>query len=408
MKRLIFLAVAACLCLSMTACITNEPYIPASDPAYTSGTTGPVQTAPAAEVTSPTADTVSQPTYSADPYPYPLTAVSLPVHEDSRYAEDGKELFRYSYQTMSLITQYPDAAYEITIDFLNQTDFSHSAAQSVDQAAVAAYDGQSDWTPYFYSVEYAPTRIDQAILSLSGRISYYDGAPHSNTVAKGLTYDLVHGSVLSLPQLLVPNYDSAALTDLICRYFPAESSEHFYPDYYDVILDMFSTNIPVEGWYLSTEGLCFFFNPGEIAPYSEEIPVSMIPYSELSGLLQDAYFPAELAEYYGRPVFSQISPEDITDGDIIAELILDQEGSYYRLCCLGTVQNLTIKAGSCNATEFTEQVTLFASQALSVEESVIICATEEQIDQLCISYFSGSQLLQNSPKELIFIYGDHE
>ena len=406
MKRLLSCAAILCLCLSMTACIPNEPYIPFTDPPPTTLATVHTQPADPTETTTPPTETVPAPTFSTEPYPYPLTAVSIHVHHNTRYSEDGKAIFHYSYQTMSLITQYPDAAYEITVDFLNQTDFSNSAAVTVDQAAVTAYTGQSDWTPYFYSVLYEPVRMDQSVLSLCGTISYYDGAPHSNAVARGLTYDLVHGTVLSLAQLLVPHYDSATLADLICSYFPENSAEFFYPDYRDVILDMFSTNIPVEDWYLSSEGLCFFFNPGEIAPYSEEIPVSVIPYHELNGLLQDAYFPAEFAEYYGKPIFSEIFPEDIAENDIIVELILDPEGNYYRLSSMGIVQDLQIATGAWNGNDFTPETTVLAAQALSMQESVIIQATPEQISGLCVSYLSGSQQFQSAPEDLILVYGE--
>ena len=406
MKRLFSSVVSICICLTLSACFAEAPYVPPinTDPAVVP--TVPTQSVTPTATAPVTTEATTTPQFTNEPYPYPLTAVSLPIHENIRYAEDGKALFHYSYQTMSLVTPYADAAHSIAIHFLNQTDFSNSAAAAVDQAAVAAYSAQEDWTPYFYHVVYSPMRLDQSVLSLYGTKSYYDGAPHSNVIASGLTYDLVHGTVLSLPQLLVPHYDSALLSDLICKNFPEALTESFYPDYRDVILDMFSTNIPVQDWYLTQDGLCFFFNPGEIAPYSEEIPASTIPYSELNGLLQDAYFPAEFAEYYGRVTFSEVSAEDIISSAQFAELIEDPEGSYFCLSSVGAVQDLQILTGSWNGDTFTPTGSVFAAQALSAGDTIMIQAKQEWIDKICISYLSGSERYQVPAKDAVIVYGE--
>lgn len=395
MKRLICMLVIICLCLSVMGCLPDAPYVTAPSTTIPSTTTPP-------QTQSTTAPTIPETTYPDLEYPYPIAAVSLPVMDATRTANDGTPIFTYSFQTMSLVIPDPSSANSITVDFLNRTDFSNSAANNVDQAALAAYQNQADWTEYFYRHLYTPTRLDQSILSLYGTTNYYDGAPHSTAVADSLTYDLMHGTVLTLRQLLVPNYDSSTLSQLITSHFDPTQTESFYPDYADVILDMFSTNIPVEDWYLTDEGLCFFFNPGEIAPYSEEIPVSTIPYEALNGLLQDAFFPAESVLFYGEPMLSALSADQMPALDHIMELIADHESPRYCLSTNGTVQNIRLYLGNWDdAGNFTLTATVFAAQALTNNTALLLQCPDNWIDSLYITYESGDQTFSIGASSLL-------
>ncbi len=385
MKRWICLLACVCLCLFMSACNQEAPYVTAPSSAAPNATTLP-------QIPSTTEPSISETTYPNLEYPYPMAAVSLPVVANTRTASDGTPIFTYTFQTMSLVIPDPSAASSITVDFLNRTDFGGSAAETVDQAAQAAYSGQSDWSEYFYHHLYTPTRLDQSVLSLYGTKTYFDGASHTTLVAEGLTYDLMHGTVVTLQQLLVPGYDSANLIQLIVANFNNEEAKSFYPDYADVILDMFSTNVPVEDWYLTDDGLCFFFNPGEIAPYSEEIPVSTIPYEALNGLLQDAFFPAEFAVFYGEPKLTALATQPLPEYDHIAELIADHEGSRYCLTTDGTIQNLRLRLGEWNDLgDFSPTATIFAAQALTEHTALLLQISEDWIDKLCISFESGGK-----------------
>lgn len=394
MKRFLLLLITACFCLSLNACFTDAPY--ASEPENNSTAQTPGQTQPTSEPSAPTTTPEQQ------PYPYPMAAISLPLMESTRHAGDGKPIFTYSFQTMTLVIPDLDAAKSITVDYLNETDFSGSAAEAVDKAAQTAYTGQADWTEYFYRNLYTPTRMDQSILSLYGTKTYYDGAPHSTVVAQGLTYDLLHGTPLTLRQLLVSNFDSAALCSLITRHFDAAQTEYFYPDYAVVIEDMFSTNVPVEDWYLSEDGLCFFFNPGEIAPYSEEIPVSTIPYSELNELLQEAFFPAESVAFWGEPILKALGASEIPQFDHIVEVIVDAQAPRYCLSTNGTIQNLRIHLGSWDSNgTFTPETTIFAAQALTDGTAALLQCPADWIEKLCITYESGEQQYTVSAKTLL-------
>lgn len=398
MKRSLCAIIALGLFLTLPGCFADTPYITQPTVQQTQPSeTQPPQTQP---VTTPTENTEA--TFPQQHYPYPMAAVSLPIITSSRQAEDGTDIFTYSRQTLTLAVQDPMASSNITVDFLNETDFSASGAEAVDLAAQSAYSGQEDWTAYFYSTLFAPTRLDQSVLSLYGTKAYFDGAPHSGTIAVSLTYDLVHGTRIRLNQLLVPNFDSAALCDLIIRNFPAEKAEFFYPDYADVILDMFSGNIPMEDWYLTDQGLCFFFNPGEIAPYSEQIPESTIPYDSLTGLLRESFFPAEQVTFCGAPTLTKLPEGQISNFDEFAEIIVDADGETCCLSAVGVIRNVRIQTGTWSeAGKFTAQATVFAAEAITEKTAVIIQYPTDWLSSLCITYESGGESYSIPATELL-------
>ena len=148
----------------------------------------------------------------------------------------------------------------------------------------------------------------------------------------------------------------------------------------------------MEDWYFTNEGLCFFFNPGEIAPYSEEIPVSTIPYAELLGLLQDSYFPAETVLFYGTPVLEALGDGQIPEFDQIAEVIVNSEAPRYCLSVDGTIQNVRILVGNRSADgTFAAEATIFAAQALTDSTASIVQISSDQLDLLMIEFDSGGE-----------------
>ena len=169
-----------------------------------------------------------------------------------------------------------------------------------------------------------------------------------------------------------------------------EADEVLFPDYAQLIADMFSTNRPVENWYFAPDGLCFFFNPYEIAPYSAGLIVSKVPYDTLSGLLKDAYFPAEAVSFAGTPKvvdFNQANTEEINN---FAELILDTDGKEVLLYAEGTLLNVRIETGTWSegSKEFTSTATVFAASSISKGDAVLI----QYCGDLFITYEAQGEL----------------
>lgn len=360
---------------------------------------------PTTEATSPstqetTLETTAETTVPeyTDPsvvYHAPMSAVSMPVVTETNNAADGTPLFTYTYQNLNLFLQEAPVADKIFLDFQNQLDGFHSFARSLNQAAAAAYTGQSDWVPYSLLMHYQPMRFDEMVLSLYGTESFFEGNNHGIMANFSVTYDLLTGNVLGIRDILVSDYSADDLVDLIVQglaYY--EEQELLFPDYRELISDMFFTNRPVENWYFAQDGLCFFFNPYEIAPYSTGDIISKISYDALGGMLKDSYFPAESVSFSGKPTLVEFSAESAPDINRFAELVLDESGKEWLLYAEGTLLNVRIETGSWSENtgiRFYPEATIFAATAISKGDAVMIQC--EDISDLRLTYEAQGQIV---------------
>lgn len=381
MKRILHVLLCVCFVLSCTACTPVAP----------DQTGNTLSTSDVTTLTTSKDPTQTQHVVPPSSYQAPMTALSVPILSEESRSDDGTLLFTYSYQDFSLILQDPHVAEEIMLDFLNRVDFNNSAAKEVYEAAQTAYTGQSDWTPYFYSELYSPVRLDQSILSLYGSESFYDGSPRSTSVNLSVTYDLLTGKVIEeITEILTPDYSAETLCQLIIDALSEHANNGIlFADYEYIISDMFATNTPVETWYLSENGLCFYFNPYEIAPYSAGTVVAKVPYESLNGLLKDPYFPAEQADLYGTVIVEPLA--DTADFTQIAEVVLDDDAEQYLIYTDGTLFDLRLEIGTMaeGSETATQDMTVFAAAALSTEDALVVQCTSETLAALRLTYQSG-------------------
>ena len=360
MKRIKILSLLLCaaLVLTLAGC--------ADKPEASTTTTIPATQETALETTpeATTETTISEYVDTSVTYHAPMSAVTMPVVTASSQAADGTTLFTYSYQSLSLFLQEAAVADQIFLDYQNRLDNLHAAARDLNTAAAAAYNGQADWEPYALQVQYQPRRFDEMVLSLYAAKTVYDGNPRGNYANFFITYDLLTGQALGIRDILVADYSADDLVALIVQELSKQEEENMlFPDYAQLVSDMFSTNRPVENWYFDQEGLSFLFNPYEIAPYGAGIIVAKIPYDALGGLLKDAYFPAETVSFAGTPKIVEFNAANTENIRNFAELILDTDGKEVLLYAEGTLLNVRISADTC---------TVFAAASISKGDAVLI------------------------------------
>ena len=372
MKKLTILLLSVCL-LFLIGCAKEPPI----------ATTGPTQIIPTTEPAETTQ--LTEPPTVLD---LPLLAFSSPVQAYQHYAQDGTLLLTYSYQDFSLILEDPQIADAIVIDLLNHVDYENSAAKSVLSDAQAAYDAGSEWTPFVYSTLFSPERFDRGILSLCGIHALYSASPRTSTAIVSITYDLLSGRQLSLQDILAADYSADDLSQLITDSLSDLASQGMlFSDYAHVISDAFSTNRPVDSWYLSDNGLCFYFAPYEIAPYSSGTITAEVPYTALVGLLKEEYFPAEAEELTGDTYILPFSDADTEAFDQFAELVTDIDGQQYLLYTDGCLQDLRIELGYwLDDGSFITEATVFASPAICTSDGIVIHASADTVQALRLTY----------------------
>lgn len=379
MKKTICLLITICLLFSITGCrnVQNQ------------GGQGDKPTNPTGSPTDPSEFTPAQEA---------MAAVSVPATTMYGTAQDGTTVLSYTYQGMSLILPDPDVADKVIRDFLDRVASTHDTAYALYGAAVAAYNGSSGWNPYLYSVTYSPTRIDLGVLSLYGSTVTYSGAFHPERHSRSANYDLLTGDVLTLASIMSASATKDDFVRLVLESLEEiEDSAYLRDGYEETVRQRFSRDESTDqDWYFTNTGLCFYFDPYEIAPYSSGVIVAEIPYSKLAGLIYDGYFPAErdiVESNVNASLFSNVDPNRFSQ---TAELILNMEDQMFFLYTDGLVWDVQIDVGTWDpsGTEFTSEYTALYSHALSPGDALMIQASfGDAQPALRLTYQSGTQTI---------------
>ncbi len=385
MKKTVSIFLGLALLLGMMGCSEDQSQatVPTTEPAGTE----PVQTLPteSEETTAPTVPAVQ--------YQVPLIAAATAPITEHFSAGDGTALLHYTYQDLMLTLPDPQVADAIVMDYLNLMDPASSTTEKVLRDAKQAYKETEDWSAYEFNRLLHPMRLDSAVLSFYGTQTLYSDSSHGTSAGISVTYDLVTGQQLSLKQILQEDFSADQLAQLITAALSSAADEGIlYSDYAYVIAEMFSSNTPVESWYFSGRGLCFYFAPYEIAPYSAGTLVAEVPYDFLTDLLKDEYFPVEEIELSGSLVLIEFENADLADFTQFAELILDSTGKEYILSAVGTVKDLRVEYGQWQQDgSFIPTSTVFSSATLCQGDALVLQLSEDSLSQLRISYESAGE-----------------
>ncbi len=371
MKKFICLLLCIVLVISIAGCKKDEPATsPQTDMNQQTGTEGPVAQKP-------------------------LISVSMPVITETLKSDDGTVLCNYIYQDMAIIFPDPDIADKVYIDFLNRVDATRTTADALYADANSAYTTSDSWTPYLCQYTYAPSRIDQSVLSMFGTYATYNSIGRPDVVYLGLTYDLITGDELTLSNILSEGASTDALIDLVVAALEVQKEEKFLDENFaQTVEENFSgTYGEYNSWHFTQTGLVFFFSPYEIAPYASGVITVQIPYEELTGIIKDDYFPAERDSAKGKLYcqnFADTNPDSFTK---FTELIADKNAEQSVIYTDKAVYNVRVERGSWSASgeHFIPQYTLFAAASLTPGDAFLIqAAIPDGKSDLRITYTTDS------------------
>ena len=373
MRKTIVYIFIICLVFTMAGCIGRK-----------AENTTPVETTNPTTAPS-TTDEISSPISQAA-----MAAVSVPAVTEEIVADDGTVLFQYTYQNMSLVLQEPEVADKVIIDFLARIDQTRTDAESVANAAKMNYSGQSEWIPYLYHITYSPMRMDYGVLSLFGANAIYRGSFHPERTCLSASYDLITGDVLTLASIMDASATTSDFCDLVLDGLSEIAAENFlYPGYEDVVKQRFSVDESQDqDWYFSQTGLCFYFEPYEIAPYSSGVITVEIPYEKLYHLLHANYFPTDREGAYGMVLTSRFEDADFSQFSQIAEVIQNKDGQMYLLYTDKSVQDVRIFV-----TDAASTYTIFAAYGLTPGDAIMVQADDTIAQTLKISYKANNNTI---------------
>ena len=315
----------------------------------------------------------------------PLIAVSVPVITVSAEADDSTVIFNYIYQDeMSLTLPDADVARSVIDDFSDRVNATRATAEEIHMAAQNDYKG-GDWTPYLCQLTYEPMRIDYGVLSMRGTYATYQGAARPEANYFSVTYDLTTGKVVSLSNILAEGATADVISGLVIAALDGKKEDKYlYEDFEDTIQARFADHIGDDPyWYFSKDGLCFYFSPYEIASYASGLIIAEIPYSKLTGIVKDAYFPAERDAAKGVVKMQNFDPDAFTQ---ITELILDESAPKVMLYTDKAVYDVRIEAGGQIGEYYMPQYTIFAASSLTPGDAILLQADLSGQQELRLTY----------------------
>lgn len=376
------------LCFAMTLCLWGCSKTPAP-------TTAPSTTPSSASSTEASTLPTQTGADASTVYDAHMASVSMPLIVETEKTEGDSIIAYYTHQDASIILPDADVAEQINLDLLNKIDKSRPAAEAVLEAAKADYKKQENWYPYSYAITYQPMRLDQNVLSFFGTESSFDGSPRSLQTGISITYDLTTGDPLSLRSILQEENYADVLCSLIIEGLKNAAIDSLFADYENIVHTKFSTNVPVDSWYFTNEGLCFYFSPYEIAAYAAGTVVAEIPYEKLSGLLKDQYFPGESLSYSGALLAQVLSDNDaaaLEKFTQFAEVTVDPDAEQILISTNGSVSNIHMQYKSEDGACGVSQCTILTLAGMGPTDAILLTIDEAKLDgRISITFDSYGQ-----------------
>ncbi len=317
-----------------------------------------------------------------------MVAVSVPAVTEDTLAGDNTVVFQYTYQHMSLMLNKPDVADKIILDFLNRVDSTKESADSIAAMAKTAYNGSKNWVPYLYHITYSPTRIDHSVLSLFGNNVVFSGAPHPERTCVSASYDLQTGDVLTLASIMDKNATVDSFRNLVFDGLTElAEGDHLYENYKDTVKQRFDGDASQdEAWYFTQTGLCFYFAPYEIAPYSSGVITVEIPYEKLTGIIHEDYHPEKRSTPRGGIQITPFDNTNVNNFAHIAEIVTNKSGTMYMAQTDGYVQDVRIILN-----DTAGNYTVFAANSLIQGNGIMVQTDDTTRQKMKLTYKSGSE-----------------
>lgn len=376
MQRIITMLLSIILIFSMAACQPSKD---------TSAEPTPTPSVPSTSG----ADAVDAPLHT-------FYALSVPAEVEQLRDENGTIIFEYAYQHIQVQIADQAVADKITLDFLNRVDSTRSNAEMIAQQAKDSYAGNEQWSPYKYHIYYSPKRIDQGVISLFGTRTTYTGGMHPEQSCLSVSYDAANGDTLTLGSILNHIDNKEDLCDLVLDELDKLDYQYsLFDGYENVVMERFAADESTdEAFYFTNTGLCFYFAPYELAPFSIGVITIEIPYSELPGILNDAYFPDEYQPSSGTLIAEEIEQADTGRFAQLMDVVIHPQGEQVLLYSDKTIRNLKITCGSWtpDGLYFIPDYDVFNATGVSDKQAIAIrLSIPEILPNLMVSYEAANE-----------------
>ena len=356
--------------------------------------------APAAKTeTAPTAETEAAPA---------VVSVSVQTLSQRCRADDGSDtlLLQFSDGEPTVTTSDAPAAQEAINTSLQDLSGKFTAGaddlDGLDACLAAAKAAYAQDPSYFtnggsYSLERSVSveRGDSRVVSFLYSGHLYMGGAHDTPFTQSASFDVSSGAMLSLDDL---SEDGSALKNFCESYIKAlthgedYSGTEFSGNYESGIADMVEKGC----WYLSSDGLVFTADAGELAAYAAGGFVFTVPYGKLSGLIKPGFEPISSAGD-GSGGMNIAESQATANSKTVGSAVISDSGRVFTLTADGHISDVKLSSVnySGDGSDFTDSGTrLYFSELEDGQTIGVQAEIPEVIPNLEISWRGSDGTLQ--------------
>lgn len=232
------------------------------------------------------------------------------------YSDDGTLLYEASWEALALADESALAFPELSakLDALSAEKAKAMAEQASsmgDAAQLQLEEGGSDYFHEYTSTSaYSVLRADELVMSVREDVSDYAGGMHPLYGVLGLNLNASTGEELSLNDVVL---DVDALREKV----EAQVLAQYEGLLFDDAADTLSTADSLSNWTVDYQGITFYFNPYELAPFSEGVLQTTVWFDEAPEIFSERLLEAPEGGYVmDLPVNGQVAVDlDPDDGE---------------------------------------------------------------------------------------------
>lgn len=350
MKKIIPVLLVFCLTAVLSACGTGEIYIheTAETPAPAVETEAvPAETLPTSHIVEELgAPVILNVRNITESFPAPDGS----AHMILTYGYDDVDVYLESnFKAAESINQYLATQDEIYYTGSGNGDGINAMLEIATDNFALARDHDTEINTEFSCMRTAYIdRADSRVISVRYRVNSYTGGAHGIYTDRAYVFDTASGRLLSFDDLCS---DRAMLEMLLLDKMNQTLREDVR---YESVLDYLTAFKPDgnlddelkalfrEGsWTLNDEGLTVFSDIYEIGSYADGIVSFTVPYSDLTGLLNENLLPVERKES-GELHIMGIDDFRSRDVRLLDKVFVSDDGQEYKVFAEGTVYDVSV------------------------------------------------------------------
>ena len=269
--------------------------------------------------------------------------VSYGFEDEELKSDDGTTYYRQSLGTATVSSKDERAAERINSSLAELYVRFGVDAEYTRRVAEDQPDGEQIALSYYCAP--SVTRCDTRVLSAVFDVSQDIGGIHADSTRTSRSYNADNGSLLTLADIAK---NEEQLKTFIKNYVIGLAAGDDYKEGgVSILFDDFESTIKDlvdagANWYFSDNGLVFYANPYDIAPYSRGVLTVEIPYSALAEFIDESFMPVEYEGDNGMLLADDGDKLDRSSLNILGTVTVDEDGQSVVLSAEETVYNVKI------------------------------------------------------------------